>query len=102
LVEVIVESHPEALHETRFAMQRVPVESSLIRAVGYDPDSSVLELEFLDPRRVYLYYDVPFSTFEELLVAESKGTYFNDLIKDLYAFEEGEGDDDSASPREPI
>ncbi len=70
-------------------MDRYPVVSQLIRSVGYDPASSILEVEFTDAGHghIYLYYDVPYSTFEELLHADSKGRYFNELIRDLYASE---------------
>ena len=66
-------------------MYRRPVDSSLIRSVGYDLPSSVLEIEFVDSRSVYAYYDVPLSAYEEFLAADSLGIYFNDFIKDLYA-----------------
>lgn len=68
-------------------MDRRPVDSRLIRSVGYDPASSILEIEFTDEGHghIYAYYDVPYSTYEELLDAESKGRYFNELIRDLYA-----------------
>ncbi len=67
-------------------MERQAVESGLIRSVGYDPAQSILEVELAGSGRVYRYYDVPYSAFEELMEAESKGTYFNDQIRDLYAY----------------
>ena len=69
-------------------MDRQPVESSLIRSVGYAPTASILEVELAESGRVYRYFDVPYSLFEELMAAESKGAYFNDHIRDMYAFEE--------------
>ena len=71
-------------------MDREPVESSLIRSVGYDPTGSILEVELREGGRVYRYFDVPYSVAEELMAAESKGAYFNEHVKDMYAFEEGE------------
>ena len=72
-------------------MDRQPVESRLIRSVGYDLPSSILELELLSqPVRVYRYFDVPYSVFEELMSAESKGAYFNEHVRDMYAYEEDE------------
>jgi KTSC domain len=68
-------------------MERQPVASSLLRSVGYDPASSILEIELVEPNRVYTFYDVPFSVYDELLEAPSKGTYFNEFIRDLYAYE---------------
>ncbi len=69
-------------------MERQPVDSSLIRSVGYDLLASTLEIEFVDPGRLYEFFDVPFSVYSELMEAESKGSYFNDFIKDLYAHRE--------------
>lgn len=66
-------------------MNRDPVDSIVIRSVGYDPAASVLEVEFLDSGEVYEYFDVPYSVYLELMEEESKGRYFNDFVKDLYA-----------------
>jgi hypothetical protein len=78
-------------------MDRQPVVSSLIRSVGYDLVGSILEIELIEPHRVYTFYDVPFSVYEELTEAPSKGTYFNEFIRDLYPYELA---DSSASPAE--
>jgi len=67
-------------------MPREPVESTLIRAVAYDVPSSILEVELAEGGAVYEYFDVPFSAYSELMDADSKGAYYNDFIKDLYAF----------------
>jgi hypothetical protein len=64
------------------------VVSSLIRSVGYDPAASVLEVVLIEGGRAYAFYDVPWSVYEELLTAESKGLYFNEMIRDMYAFDE--------------
>jgi hypothetical protein len=66
-------------------MERREVESRLIRSVGYDLASSILEVELVGGA-LYEYFDVPYSAFEELMEAESMGAYYNDLIKDLYAY----------------
>ena len=68
-------------------MERQTVASSLIRSVGYDPAGSILEVELVEPNRVYTFYDVPYSVYDELLEAPSKGQYFNEFIRDLYAYE---------------
>jgi hypothetical protein len=66
------------------------VESSLIRSVGYDLASSVLEVEFLERNRLYHYFDVPLSVYSELMAAESKGSYFNEHIRDMYTYQEAD------------
>ena len=42
----------------------------------------------LEAARVYRYFDVPYSVAEELMSAQSKGGYFNEHVRDMYAFEE--------------
>ena len=69
-------------------MDRLPIDSSLIRSIGYDFPNSLLEVELLPSGRVYRYFDVPLSIYNELMAADSKGSYFNESIRDLYPFEE--------------
>ena len=69
-------------------MDRLPIDSSLIRAIAYDFPNSLLEVELLPSRRIYRYFDVPMSIYSELMAADSKGQYFNESIRDLYPFEE--------------
>lgn len=73
-------------------MDRQPVESSLIRAVAYDAPSSILRVELVADGGTYDYYDVPLSVYLEFLEANSRGAYFNDSIKDVYAFQHAEED----------
>ncbi len=72
-------------------MERQPVASSLIRSVGYDFATSILEIEFNEPNRLYTFYDLPFSIYQELMEAPSKGRYFNEFIRDFYAYEATDG-----------
>jgi hypothetical protein len=66
-------------------MRREPVSSSSISAVGYDFDSSTLEIEFLNGG-VYQYFGVPESVYQRLMSAASKGSYLADRIKDRYPY----------------
>lgn len=63
-------------------MNRVPVTSSNVKSVGYE---QVLEVEFNGG--VYRYSGVPHQTYVELMLAESKGIFINEQIKDVYPFE---------------
>ena len=47
-------------------MERQPVDSSLIRSVGYDLINSILEIEFVQPNRIYEFFDVPYSVYSWL------------------------------------
>jgi hypothetical protein len=66
-------------------MERTPVSSSNIAAIGYDSDSGVLEVEFTNGT-VYSYSGVPTSEYDGFLNADSKGKYFNGNIKNRYSF----------------
>lgn len=66
-------------------MERTPVTSSSIRAIGYDSDSQTLEVEF-NYGAVYQYSGVSQSEYEGMMNADSKGKYFNANIKGSYPF----------------
>ena len=60
---------------------RVPVESSNLVSVGYEPDRRRLVVEFKGGR-VYEYANVPGRVYEGLMRAERHGTYFYHEIKE--------------------
>lgn len=64
-------------------VQRQPVRSSAIRSIGYDTGSSTLEVEFVNGR-VYRYLGVPEFLFRGLMLAGSKGSYFNRNIAERF------------------
>lgn len=64
-------------------MDRTDVDSSILRSVGYDLEEGVLEIEFKEDR-VYQYVGVPERVYDELMSAQSKGTYFTENIRDAY------------------
>jgi len=51
-------------------MDRVPVSSSNIADIGYDPSTMTLEVGFLNGG-VYQYFDVPEAVYEEFMRAET-------------------------------
>jgi hypothetical protein len=61
-------------------MERQPVTSSNLAAVGYDPDTETLEVEFKNGS-VYTYSAVPADVYNELMEADSIGRAFAALIK---------------------
>ena len=67
-------------------MERTAVRSKDIAIVGYDTATSTLEIAF-KAGGVYRYFDVPSPIYQELLKAESHGTYFNQQIKEKFKFE---------------
>lgn len=66
-------------------MERTPVSSSNISAIGYDADSQVLEIEFTNGA-VYSYSGVPPNEYEGFINADSKGKYLHANIKNRYSF----------------
>jgi hypothetical protein len=66
-------------------MKRVAVSSSTLSSVGYDPDEQVLEVAF-QHGGVYQYLGVPADTHQELMAADSHGSYLARVIKPNHAF----------------
>lgn len=56
------------------------VESSLVEAVGYDPDRRELHVRLIDAG-LYVYAGVDQACFDGFLHADSKGAYFNREVK---------------------
>ena len=53
-------------------MERISVESSNIKSIGYDSGREVLEVSF-NNGGVYHYHGVSYQTYQELMSADSKG-----------------------------
>lgn len=62
-------------------MKMTQVESSNIKAIGYNEDDGTLAVEFKRTNSIYHYYNVPEHVVNQLLHAHSIGKAFNDLIK---------------------
>jgi len=66
-------------------MEWVPVTSSVIALVRYDAAAATLDVTF-QSGKVYRYQDVPPAIYDELMIAESKGQFFNARIRDRFAY----------------
>jgi len=64
-------------------MKLVPVESSMLVAVGYDAAAKELEVVFASGA-VWRYGEVPRKVYRELLAAESKGSYMRSNVIGVY------------------
>lgn len=64
-------------------MQMIPVNSTAMRAVGYDPNSRRMKITF-QQGDTYDFCNVPQHVFDGLLSATSKGSYYNRYIRDRY------------------
>lgn len=65
-------------------MERAPVSSSTIAAIGYDAESKTLAVEF-HSGKVYHYQGVEPEKHQALLGAESIGRHFGQFIKPNYS-----------------
>lgn len=61
-------------------MNRMPVSSSNLASVGYDPNAQTLEVEFLHDG-IYQYSGVPSSVYSGLMSASSHGSYLDRYVK---------------------
>lgn len=68
-------------------MERIPVSSSNIASVGYEPTTSTLQIEFHNGS-TYEYYDVPEGTYADLIGASSIGSFFHANIRNTYSFQQ--------------
>ena len=66
-------------------MERTPVQSSNLLAIGYEPSTEILEVEFLD-NSVYEYRNVPQVVYDQFMNASSLGSYFNREISQNYPY----------------
>ena len=65
-------------------MERQQVESSNLASIGYDSETSTLEIEFKNGA-IWQYFDVSESVWYEFDSSESKGRFFNREIKGKYS-----------------
>ena len=61
----------------------IPVESSMIQAVGYDPKTHILEVVF-NSGQTYCYEGVPPKVYKALMAADSKGQDMRSEIIGVY------------------
>ena len=64
-------------------MQMIRVSSSAITAVGYEASSGRMKIEFTQGHS-YDFCRVPQYVYDGLMRATSKGTYYNENIRDRY------------------
>jgi len=56
-------------------------QSSQVSGFGYDPSTQVLTVSFVSTGTTYDYFGVPQNVFDEMVAAESTGSYFIRNIK---------------------
>ncbi len=61
-------------------IEMLEVESSNVKAIGYDPETQTLRIQHHKKDRKYDYKDVSAEEFSELMRAKSIGSHLNRLI----------------------
>ncbi|MEO8314266.1 MAG: KTSC domain-containing protein [Pseudomonadota bacterium] len=67
----------------RLSLQCMP--STVIRTFSYDVNSRRLIVEFLSGRR-YAYFNVPPDVYADMRSARSRGSCFNQKVRDQFSF----------------
>ena len=67
-------------------MTRTKVSADILRSIGYDPDTELLELEFTSGD-IYDYQKVKPYLYMGLMNSNTKDAYYNKYIRDNYEVE---------------
>jgi hypothetical protein len=78
----------------------MPVKSSAIEAVGYDPTTRQMRIRFTGGSE-YDFCGVPEAIYRDLMSAASKGSYYNDRIRDRYPCQAGDSIDEEQREDRP-
>jgi hypothetical protein len=62
---------------------RISVDSSSLAAIGYLQAQKILDVHFRNGS-AYRYFDVPPAIYQALLMADSKGRFFNASIRNAF------------------
>lgn len=86
-------------------MDRKTVKSNLLKSIGYDPATRILEVEFTPkpnkPAKIYQYQDVPPERYAALIADPSLGGYFLAKIKPEFACIRIEENDEEKEETQP-
>lgn len=61
-------------------MKHEPVKSSMIKSIGYDPDSKKMEVKFTN-NSIYTHENVEQNDFDDFLNAPSVGKHYNENFR---------------------
>ncbi len=64
-------------------LERQPVKSRILRSLGYDESTKILEIEF-QTGLVYQYAGVPLKVYRELIRSDEIGKYFTDKVRNRF------------------
>ena len=69
-------------------MELIPLDSTMISAVAYDDAHRDLIVIF-NTGQTYVYGNVPREVYDNLLKADSKGSYMKDFVIDMFPYRRG-------------
>ena len=78
---------PQVRPFTPSPIKRTHVSSSNLKSVGYETNSQILEIEFVNGA-VYQYYGVPQHIYMKLMQAESHGKYFYTFVRNRFQYKQ--------------
>ena len=64
-------------------LERLPVKSRILRSVGYDASTKILEIEFQNGL-VYQFLNVPLKVSSDLMRSDEIGKYFTDKVRSRF------------------
>ena len=67
-------------------IELIPVSGSTISRIGYDRKEKTLAVEFKPKGTLYLYEDVPFEVYVNMLKAESASKFLKSNIEGKYKY----------------
>jgi hypothetical protein len=73
----------EAILAQSTASVRTGVKSSLVKSIGYTPNTKLLEIEFLNGE-LFQYSNIVVDTYLRFMASESYSKFFKENIKDQY------------------
>jgi hypothetical protein len=64
-------------------LERQPVKSRILRSLGYDDTTKILEIEF-HTGLVYQYSGVPAKVYADLIHSDAVGKYFSEKVRNRF------------------
>jgi hypothetical protein len=64
-------------------IQLLPVQSSNLKAIGYDHATQTMAVQFLNGN-IYHYDSVPQTVYDNFMADDSKGSYFSKFVRGKY------------------
>ena len=69
-------------------LERQPVKSRILRSVGYDDKTKILEIEFQNDL-IYQFLNVPLKVYTDLIRSEEPGKYFSEKVRTKFQSKHG-------------